>query len=216
MKPVASGATRSGNQWIHEDLAQLSQAGSPPICIEQQCCYLFEPAIAPHIAAQTHGVDMRLEVIVAAYQTLAQQHDAVVVEGIGGFRVPLGPQCDTADMTVALGLPIILVVGMRLGCLNHALLTAEAIQTRGLKLAGWVASQIDPKMTEAPRILDALQQRLPATYLGHIPYLSNPNFKQALTYINPKKLGSDNDYLCTAQSNCASPPKKLKNAWGKI
>jgi dethiobiotin synthetase len=107
-----------------------------------------------------------------AYQQVAAQAEAVVVEGVGGFRVPLTDDFDTADFAVELGLDVILVVGLRLGCLNHALLTAEAIAARGLRLAGWIANQIDPEMPHQVDNVQALQQRLSAPLLGVVPWMS--------------------------------------------
>ena len=108
--------------------------------------------------------------ILAAFAKLQAQADVVLVEGVGGFRVPLGNGYDTADLAHDLALPVILVVGMRLGCINHALLTAEAIQARGLQLAGWVANQVDPAMLRFEQNLEALTERLPAPLLGVTPF----------------------------------------------
>ena len=108
--------------------------------------------------------------ILAAFAKLQAQAELVLVEGVGGFRVPLGKGYDTADLARDLALPVILVVGMRLGCINHALLTAEAIQARGLQLAGWVANQVDPAMLRFEQNLEALTERLPAPLLGVTPF----------------------------------------------
>ena len=126
--------------------------------------------IAPHIAAAEEGVAIDPAPILAAFAKLQAQAELVLVEGVGGFRVPLGKGYDTADLARDLALPVILVVGMRLGCINHALLTAEAIQARGLTLAGWVANQIDPAMLRFEQNLEALTERLPAPLLGVTPF----------------------------------------------
>ena len=194
MKPVAAGCQRQGTQLISEDVAQLMAAGNVAAPIEQISPYVFEPAIAPHIAAEQAGVDIKLETIVQAYQQLAALADVVIVEGVGGFRVPLGNKLDTADLARQLDLPVILVVGMRLGCLNHALLTAEAIQMRGLKLAGWVANQIDPQMAAYAENLQELQQRLPAPYLGVVPWVAEPDFMNVATRLDMDILGN-NDFF---------------------
>ena len=123
-----------------------------PICLASP--------IAPHIAAAEDGVVIEPGKIREAFAALKKQADVVLVEGVGGFRVPLGEDYDTADLARDLGLPVILVVGMRLGCINHALLTAEAIAARGLGLAGWVANQIDPAMLRFDQNLEALTRRL--------------------------------------------------------
>lgn len=169
MKPVAAGTElRDGERW-NEDVALL-QAASKPVPAALINPYLFDQPIAPHIAAAKAGVVIDLAHIELCYRTLAADHDAVIVEGVGGFCVPLGATTDTAQLAVQLGLPVILVVGMRLGCINHALLTAEAITRRGLTLHGWVANQIDPAMRAFEDNLAALDARLPAPRLGLVPH----------------------------------------------
>lgn len=170
MKPIAAGAELIGDEWLNEDAARLRAAGSfdpglarlNPICLRE--------AIAPHIAAEHEGMALEPEPLLAAFDTLRQQADVVLVEGVGGFRVPLGPDHDTADLAVAFGLPVILVVGLRLGCINHALLTAEAIAARGLPLAGWIANQVDPHMRRVDENVAALSARLEAPLLGRIDF----------------------------------------------
>jgi dethiobiotin synthetase len=134
------------------------------------CPYLFEPPIAPHIAAGEAGNRIDLAVIEAAFEQLQAQADIIVVEGVGGFRVPLNERDDTAGMARRLGLPVILVVGLRLGCLNHALLSEQAIAVEGLKLAGWVANRLDPAMARAEENVAALSERLRAPLLADVPY----------------------------------------------
>jgi len=163
MKPVAAGCAPGE---LNEDVVALLQAAN----VEADLCdvnpYSFEQAVAPHIAAQQAGVRIELPVIATAYSRLAAAADVVVVEGAGGWRVPLNEREDTADLAQALGLPIVLVVGLRLGCLNHALLTAESIAHRRLPWAGWVGNHIDPAMVQQAANLDALRARLPAPCLG--------------------------------------------------
>ena len=130
--------------------------------------YAFEPAIAPHIAAAQAGVEIHLPTITQAFKALQSKADVVVVEGVGGFCVPLNASEDTADMAVALGLPVILVVGVRLGCLNHALLSAEAISRRGLTLAGWVANILDADMAAQEENILALQQRIQSPLIARL------------------------------------------------
>ena len=141
--------------------------------------YAFAPALAPHIAAQQAGCRIELSSIVAAVRQAQAEADFLVVEGVGGFRVPLGPDLDTADLAQMLGLPLVLVVGLRLGCLNHALLTAEAIAARGLTLAGWVANCVDPHMAAPQDNLLALHEHLLAPCLGEVPYQALPDFRVA-------------------------------------
>ncbi|MBT0960177.1 dethiobiotin synthase [Denitromonas iodatirespirans] len=171
MKPVAAGAECVDGVWINEDAARLRAAGSvdPGLANLNPIC--LRTAVAPHIAAAAEGVTIDPARILAAFTRLQPQADLVLVEGVGGFRVPLTDGFDTADLAVALGLPVILVVGMRLGCINHALLTAEAIAARGLTLAGWVANQIDPDMACVADNLDALQRHLDVACLGHVPFM---------------------------------------------
>ena len=166
MKPVAAGTVEGKN----EDVEALIAASSPGLEPNLVCPYLFEPPIAPHIAAAEAGVRIDLEVIEQSYSVLVSQFEILVVEGVGGLRVPLNEREDTADLAQRLGLPVILVVGMRLGCLNHALLTHEAIATRGIPLAGWVANRIDPQMARADENRAALAERLDAPLLADVPY----------------------------------------------
>lgn len=171
MKPIAAGVEADGR---NEDVARLLAASSmqPPISLVNP--FLYNPPIAPHIAAQEAGRPIDLAVIQRAFAQLQTRANVVWVEGVGGFRVPLDAQQDAADLAQCLALPIVLVVGMRLGCLNHALLTAEAIERRGLTLAGWVANQIDPHMARFEANLATLQTRLNAALLGVTPYGTNP------------------------------------------
>jgi len=170
MKPVASGCERRDGRLISEDVTQLLAASNVDLPLSDINPYAFEPAIAPHIAAKQAGVRIDLEPIAAAFRRLQAQANVVIVEGAGGFYVPLDEQHDMADLAAKLGLPVILVVGMRLGCINHALLTAEAIRQRGLTLAGWVANQVDPGMAMLEDNLQTLKQRMPSIYLGFIPW----------------------------------------------
>ncbi len=171
MKPVASGTELKDGRFVNEDVEQLRAASTVDAPIEARCPYLFRAAIAPHLAAAAECRTIDIGTIMSAYDGLAQHADAVVVEGVGGFVVPLSGSLDTADLAQRLDLPVILVVGIRLGCLSHALLTAEAIRTRGLRLAGWIASSIDPNMLAAAANIDTLMARLDAPLLGHIPHL---------------------------------------------
>jgi dethiobiotin synthetase len=167
MKPVAAGTDAAGRNEDVEALMAASSVAAPRELVNPYC---FRAAIAPHIAAAAEGRRIDADLIVAAAHQLADRADLLLVEGVGGFRVPLADDFDTADLASSLGLPVILVVGLRLGCLNHALLTAEAIEARGLKLAGWIANRIDPAMPNWQENLAALQQRLPAELLGVMPW----------------------------------------------
>lgn len=179
MKPIAAGTQWVDGAWHNEDVDSLVAAANLRLPLELVTPYLFHDAIAPHIAAQREGVAMRLEHIQDCYAAIAAQADAVVVEGVGGFCVPLSTEFDTADLAASLALPVVLVVGLRLGCISHALLTAEAIARRGLALAGWVANTVDADMPFLAENVDTLRARLPAPLLGLIPRLADPSAKAA-------------------------------------
>jgi dethiobiotin synthetase len=168
MKPVAAGCERVGDTLISADARQLQAASNVQVSMDEITKYAFEPAIAPHIAAKQTGVEIQLPSIVQAFKALQAQADVVIVEGVGGFCVPLNTVEDTADMAVALDIPLILVVGLRLGCLNHALLTAEAIAQRGLTLAGWVANHVEAGMEAQEENIIALRQRINAPLIAHL------------------------------------------------
>lgn len=184
MKPIAAGAVWAGDHWHNDDVALITEASNVDVAPELVCPYLLHEAVAPHIAAAGEGVSFDLEHIAACLAEIRSQSDVTIVEGVGGFRVPLTDTQDTADLAVRLGLPIILVVGMRLGCISHSLLTVEAIQARGLRLAGWIANQIDPGMHHAGANLEALQARIPAPLLGHIPHLVPADPRMAVEHLN--------------------------------
>ena len=175
MKPVAAGAQRSGGELRNEDAERLAAASSVTVPRTLLNPYCFELPIAPHIAAREAEVSIELEPILRAYHALAQRADVVVVEGIGGFCVPLNAREDTADLAQRLALPVLLVVGMRLGCLNHALLTAQAIRAKGLQFAGWIANRIDPTLAAAEWNVAALAERLAAPLLGDIEFMAAPD-----------------------------------------
>lgn len=167
MKPIAAGCDEQG---VNEDVRLLCAASNVLLGRGQVNPYCFEQAVAPHLAARFIGVRINLARIVESYRELAGQADVVIVEGAGGFCVPLNDEQDSVDMAVKLKLPVILVVGMRLGCLNHALLTVQAIHASGLLLAGWVANCVDGQMAMLNENIAALQQRIDAPLLGIVPY----------------------------------------------
>ncbi|HEU4458345.1 MAG TPA: dethiobiotin synthase [Methylibium sp.] len=167
MKPVAAGLDANGD---NEDVLALAAAGTQPVPRERLNPYALPLAASPHVAAAQVGVEIDLGTIVRAQRTLAAEADAVVVEGAGGFLVPLSAREDGGDLAQALGLPIVLVVGLRLGCLNHALLTRDAIRARGLRLAGWVANRLDPSMPAQDENLAYLAEQLPAPRLADWPW----------------------------------------------
>jgi dethiobiotin synthetase len=170
MKPVAAGLERIAGEPRHPDVEALLAAGNVAVPRELVNPYCFAPPIAPHIGAAQAGIAIDLDRIRGCYDELAAQADVVIVEGVGGFRVPLGPGVDTGQLVARLALPIVLVVGLRLGCLNHALLTGEAIAARGLTLAGWIANHIDPGMEAVEQNVEGLQERLPAPLIARIAF----------------------------------------------
>jgi dethiobiotin synthetase len=186
MKPVAAGCDDARQ---NEDVLQLRSAGNVTAGYGQLNPYCFEPAIAPHIAAQRAGVIIRFSRIVVSFQELAGKADVVIVEGAGGLLVPLNERQDSADLMLELGLPVILVVGMRLGCLNHALLTVEAIAARGLMLAGWVANVPEEDMSALQENIGTLRQRIVAPLLGVVQYMEQPDARVAALQL-------DLDVLC--------------------
>jgi len=170
MKPVASGASEIDGMLRNDDaLALLAAAGNEqayatcnPFC--------FEPPIAPHVAAREAGVRIDLSRIAALAQELARAADWLVVEGVGGWRVPLDGTQDVASLARRLGLPVVLVVGLRLGCINHALLTAEAIRRDGVPFLGWVANHIDPAARNVQDMIDTLCQRIDVPLLAELSW----------------------------------------------
>jgi dethiobiotin synthetase len=168
MKPVATGV-ESGAA-CHEDVTALGVAGNVDASLSARNPYAFAPAIAPHLAAADAGMPIDLTRIHDAFAELAARADCVIVEGAGGALVPLDARHDMLDIARVLGLPVVLVVGMRLGCLNHALLSALAIQARGLAFEGWVANCIDPEFESLDANIGALELRLPVPRLATVAW----------------------------------------------
>lgn len=188
MKPIATGCESRADGWYCEDSAHLIAAANVSAPFEEVTPYAFEPPIAPHLAAAAASAIIDIARVREAFERLSARADYVVVEGVGGFLVPLGRTATLAELAVALGLPVILVVGMRLGCLNHALLTAEAVATRGLPLAGWVANRIDASMEAFTANITSLEQRLEAPLLGVLPALSPVRLEDAAACLDLKSL----------------------------
>lgn len=184
MKPIASGCEESGQGLRNSDALALQAVANVALRYEQINPYAFAPAIAPHLAAREAGVAIDFMRLEQAYADIAAQADLVVVEGAGGWRVPLDEAASFADIPLRLGLQVLLVVGIRLGCLNHALLSAEAIARDGAFLSGWVASCIDPD----DRLIDAqvatLRERIDAPLRGVVPALAQPSAAAALAFVD--------------------------------
>jgi dethiobiotin synthetase len=174
MKPIAAGAELRDGIWHNDDVDSLAAAANVNLPMELMSPYLLREAAAPHIAAAQENIEIKVSHILSCYNHVCEMAEAVVVEGVGGFKVPLFDDSDTADLAQQLGLPVIMVVGLRLGCLNHALLTADAVKARGLKLVGWVANVVDLGMQYGLANMEALRERLPAPLLGCVPRLDAP------------------------------------------
>lgn len=172
MKPVAAGCHETPAGWKNDDVEALVAAGNVDAPIEDVNPYVFRAPIAPHVAARREGRIIDLGRIVASFEALRALADVVVVEGAGGFLVPLNDSEDFGGLARSLGLPVVLTVGVRLGCINHALLTQEAIAARGLHFAGWIANGIDPRMNAPEETIATLASRLRSPLLAVIPWLS--------------------------------------------
>jgi dethiobiotin synthetase len=184
MKPVATGCRPTRQGLRNDDAVRLRRRGSLRVPYRWVNPYAFEPPVAPHIAAGECGVSIDLSVIGASMAQLAARADWVVVEGVGGWRVPLGPDATVADLAVTLGVPAVLVVAVRLGCLNHALLTYESILRAEVLLAGWVANRADPHCDRFEANIATLRQRLAAPLIGTLPHLPRPGAVAAARLLN--------------------------------
>ncbi|CAI8764358.1 MULTISPECIES: dethiobiotin synthase [Pseudomonas] len=183
-KPVASGCELSSKGLRNADAMALIAESSLKLPYEQVNPFAFEPAIAPHLAAREAGVALSVQALLTPMrEVLANGADFTLIEGAGGWRVPLSGQANLSDLAVALKLPVILVVGVRLGCINHALLTAEAIARDGLQLAGWVANIVEPRTSRLEENLASLAERLPAPCLGRVPKLKQVSAQAVAAYL---------------------------------
>ena len=170
MKPVATGAVRVAAGLRNDDALALLRASSEPGGYDIVNPYCFEPPVSPHLAARASGVTIDLARIADCARQLTARCDWLVVEGVGGWRAPLSETLTVADMACELQLPVILVVGVRLGCLSHALLAAESIRASGLRLAGWIGSQLDPEMLLQAENLATLAEKLGRPALAVLPW----------------------------------------------
>ncbi|WP_303907150.1 dethiobiotin synthase [Thiohalomonas denitrificans] len=190
MKPIAAGCEATAEGLRNDDAVHLQQAGSVPVAYETVNPYAFVPPVSPHVAAARAGVAIDLTRIVSVYGQLANQADRVVVEGVGGWHAPLGEAITVAELARALGLPVVMVVGLRLGCLNHALLTARAIRDDGLELAGWVANELSPEMEAAAQNIRYLRDHIDAPLLGIVPYMGSPQGKRIAANLDVDSLAA--------------------------
>lgn len=184
VKPVASGCHVANGELCNADALALWAECTLPLDYSEVNPVAFAPAIAPHIAAAEAGVELEIFSLQASVEYVLQRNAGfTLIEGAGGWRVPLGGGQYLSDLAIALGLPVILVVGVRLGCINHAVLTAETILRDGLVLAGWVASITDPHTASLQENLDTLQQLLPAPCLGVVPHLPQVDAAMVASYL---------------------------------
>ncbi|MBL4744040.1 MAG: dethiobiotin synthase [Cycloclasticus sp.] len=172
-KPVASGGRWSGDRLQNEDAELLMLQSNVKIPYELVNPYCFEPAIAPHIAAKNQNCVISLELIKSSYQQIARQSDVVIVEGAGGWKVPFNPYEGFDDVALSLATPIVLVVGLRLGCINHALLTEEAILNKGCRLVGWIGNSLEQRFVEKDENIDALKEAMKSPCIGLFDYHPN-------------------------------------------
>jgi len=195
MKPVASGSFQTSEGLRNSDaLALMEAAGLPAEAYTEVNPYCFQPAISPHIAAEAAKIAVDTHLIRANYQRLAAQADWVVVEGAGGWLAPINERETMADLAKALSLPVLLVVGLKLGCLNHAQLSWRAVRADGARLVGWVASMIDPQMSHAAANLESLERLLGERALALVPHLADGGVQFVLAPPAPE-LGSLSDKL---------------------
>ncbi len=180
-KPVAAGCGEDGH---NDDATALCAASTMRLAYDQVNPYCLPQAVAPHLAARHAGAHIDLGRILASYRDIAGQADEVIVEGAGGFLVPLNDKQTSADLAQEMALPVILVVGMRLGCINHALLTVRAIADYQLECAGWIANVLDDKMPALQENIDALRERIAAPLLGIVPYQSQPDVRATAAHLN--------------------------------
>jgi dethiobiotin synthetase len=181
MKPVAAGADETPDGFRNDDALALRAASNVEAEYSLINPYCFPAAVSPHIAAREAGVAVDIGRIVQAYEQLAQRADVVIVEGAGGWLAPMDDQSTMADIARALNLPVILVVGLRLGCLNHALLTAQAIAADGLELAAWIGSHVDPRFSRPEENIATLKHRLGQPAAAIIPH--NPSSADLVIHI---------------------------------
>lgn len=188
MKPVASGCERTADGLRNGDALALQAAMTVPADYREVNPYAFEPAIAPHVAAARAGVRIDLQDLDRAFKALGERSEIMVVEGAGGWRVPLTDEVEFADLSRRWSLQVILVVGVKLGCINHALLTQESLVHRRLPFAGWICNRIDPDMSEAQASIHTLRRRLVAPCLGDLPWAPGETADDAARWLEPDLL----------------------------
>ena len=189
MKPIASGAKMIDGSLKNDDALSLMQASNVDVDYKKINPYVFESAISPHIAAEDVGIEIDIKNIKNKFLELKKISDLVVVEGVGGWHAPLSFNTTIADLAEYLQLPIILVVGLRLGCLNHALLTAQAIRQSGLPIAGWVANHVEKDFSVAEKNIETIKHFLnDFPFLGTVSHQTNSNEQISIEHINKQTL----------------------------
>ena len=184
MKPVASGAQPTAEGLRNEDALRIQRQCSRAIPYAQVNPFVYEPPVAPHLAAGMSGLPIDLQVVREGFEALSGQADRVVVEGVGGWLVPLNSTSTVADLAVGLQLPVILVVGLRLGCINHALLSVACIRQSGARLLGWVGNQVEPAMAAREGNLRTLRDRIAAPCLGVVPWMESPTAAEVAVHLD--------------------------------
>lgn len=190
LKPVAAGSREFMGRWQNDDVELIRKSSTVHLPPDVTNSYMLRAEMAPHLAAAREKREIELGPITSAYTRAMQAASAVVVEGVGGFRVPFSDKFDSADLAKMLEIPIVLVVGLRLGCINHALLTVEAITQRNLVVAGWVANTVDGGMRGLEDNVLTLRDRLQAPFLGMIPRLSQPTAAEAARCLDFTRMAS--------------------------
>jgi dethiobiotin synthetase len=178
MKPIAAGAEIENGRLLNADVKAIVSASNVDAPIDQINPYVFAPAIAPHIAAQQAGIEIEIEPIMSAFKVLQQQADVIVVEGAGGFLVPINETLTMGDLAKALDVGVVLVVGVRLGCISHALLTVQSIEAKGLHLIGWVANRIEANMPALEENIATLKAMIKAPCVADVAWNEEPSFSQ--------------------------------------
>jgi dethiobiotin synthetase len=192
MKPIAAGAERRDGHWVNEDSVALAQAAGFGLdSLEEITAILLREPMSPNIAADREGRRIALDAVIEGLARVPRER-FVVVEGVGGFMVPLGEGLDTVHLAQAMALPLVMVVGLRLGCLNHALLTAHAIDAARLPLAGWIANAIDPDMLVPDENVETLRTRLKAPLLARFPWQAPPDARALAALIDVQPLVGTN------------------------
>ncbi len=189
IKPIAAGCEKTHQGLRNDDALTLQSAMSAELCYDEVNPVALKPAIAPHIAADKVGAKATVESLAKSCEHVFQKnYDISLVEGAGGWRVPLNYDETLADLVKALNIPVVLVVGLKLGCINHSLLTFDAIKNDGLLVSGWVANRIDKDMAVVDENIETLKKRLACPFLGYIPFLNNPSAINASKFLDIDKL----------------------------